>query len=160
MTLRCKEQKRKLFHTSVYESELQLKKLYIQTCKRLPAYGCKVYQVKELLRGKTKKKVYQVKYLLRGKTKKKVRHYLSKHVMICQVYQVKYLLRGKTEKKVYQVKYLLRGKTEKKVIFIGSEPEPAWRESGKPFRKNHSKYTQLRYEPQPPRYRESSLLQE
>ncbi|XP_067003645.2 1-phosphatidylinositol 4,5-bisphosphate phosphodiesterase epsilon-1 isoform X2 [Anabrus simplex] len=51
-----KEQKRKLFHTSVYESELQLKKLYIQTCKRLPAHGCKVYQVKELLRGKTKKK--------------------------------------------------------------------------------------------------------
>jgi hypothetical protein len=51
------EQKRKLFHTSVYDSELQLKKLYIQTCKRLPAHGCKVYQVKELLRGKTKKKV-------------------------------------------------------------------------------------------------------
>ncbi|GLG95973.1 Protein of unknown function, partial [Gryllus bimaculatus] len=51
-----KEQKRKLFHTSVYESELQLKKLYIQTCKRLPAHSCKVYQVKELLRGKTKKK--------------------------------------------------------------------------------------------------------
>ncbi|KAF6199510.1 hypothetical protein GE061_007536, partial [Apolygus lucorum] len=51
-----KEQKRKLFHTSIYESELQLKKLYIQTCKRLPAHGCKVYQVKELLRGKTKKK--------------------------------------------------------------------------------------------------------
>jgi len=51
------EQKRKLFHTSVYDSEVQLKKLYIQTCKRLPAHGCKVYQVKELLRGKTKKKV-------------------------------------------------------------------------------------------------------
>jgi hypothetical protein len=41
----------------VYDSEVQLKKLYIQTCKRLPAHGCKVYQVKELLRGKTKKKV-------------------------------------------------------------------------------------------------------
>lgn len=52
------EQKRKLFHTSIYESELQLKKLYIQTCRRLPAHGCKVYQVKELLRGKTKKKVF------------------------------------------------------------------------------------------------------
>ncbi|KAF4517551.1 hypothetical protein B566_EDAN005115, partial [Ephemera danica] len=50
------EQKRKLFHTSVYDSEVQLKKLYVQTCKRLPCYGCKVYQVKELLRGKTKKK--------------------------------------------------------------------------------------------------------
>lgn len=54
------EQKRKLFHTSVYESEVQLKKLYIQTCRRLPSYGCKVYQVKELLRGKTKKKVVNV----------------------------------------------------------------------------------------------------
>ncbi|XP_065340527.1 uncharacterized protein LOC135939859 isoform X4 [Cloeon dipterum] len=55
-----KEQKRKLFHTSVYESEVQLKKLYIQTCKRLPCYGCKVYQVKELLRGKTKKKLSNI----------------------------------------------------------------------------------------------------
>ncbi|XP_023235323.1 uncharacterized protein LOC111634715 isoform X2 [Centruroides sculpturatus] len=51
-----KEQKRKLFHSPVYESELHLKKLYIQTCKRLPAYGCKMFQVKEFLRGKTKKK--------------------------------------------------------------------------------------------------------
>ncbi|CAM1326028.1 PLCE1 (predicted) [Pycnogonum litorale] len=51
-----KEQKRKLFHTSVYESELHLKKLYILSCKRLPAYGCKTYQVKELVRSKTKKK--------------------------------------------------------------------------------------------------------
>lgn len=30
--------------------------MYIQTCKRLPAYGCKVFQVKELLRGKTKRR--------------------------------------------------------------------------------------------------------
>ena len=51
------EQKRKLFHTSVYDSEVQLKKLYIQTCRRLPAHGCRLYHVKELLRGKTKKKV-------------------------------------------------------------------------------------------------------
>uniref|UniRef100_T1IQR7 Phosphoinositide phospholipase C n=1 Tax=Strigamia maritima TaxID=126957 RepID=T1IQR7_STRMM len=50
------EQKRKLFHTSVYESETQLKKLYVQTCHRLPAFGCQMYQVKELLRGRTKKK--------------------------------------------------------------------------------------------------------
>ncbi|GIY69208.1 hypothetical protein CDAR_370871 [Caerostris darwini] len=48
-----KEQKRKLFHSRVYENELHLKKLYIQNCKRLPAYGCRVYQVKE----RTKKKV-------------------------------------------------------------------------------------------------------
>lgn len=40
----------------MYESELQLKKLYIQTCKRLPAYGCRIFQVKELLRGKTKRR--------------------------------------------------------------------------------------------------------
>lgn len=51
------EQKRKLFHTSIYESEIQLKKLYIQTCRRLPAFHCKVFQVKELMRGKTKKRV-------------------------------------------------------------------------------------------------------
>ncbi|CAL1293730.1 unnamed protein product [Larinioides sclopetarius] len=48
-----KDQKRKLFHSRVYENELHLKKLYIQNCKRLPAYGCRVYQVKE----RTKKKV-------------------------------------------------------------------------------------------------------
>ncbi|XP_064469144.1 uncharacterized protein LOC135383352 [Ornithodoros turicata] len=51
-----KEQKRKLFHSPLYESEIHLKKLYIQTCKRLPVYGCRVFQVKELLRGKTKKR--------------------------------------------------------------------------------------------------------
>nr|CAD7261340.1 unnamed protein product [Timema shepardi] len=96
------EQKRKLFHTSVYESELQLKKLYIQTCKRLPAYGCKVYQVKELLRGKTKKKV---------------RHYLSKHVMICLVYQVKYLLRGKTKKKATR----LLGLGAEKIVLLDNK---------------------------------------
>ncbi|KAL1460729.1 hypothetical protein WDU94_012681, partial [Cyamophila willieti] len=51
------DQKRKLFHSSIYESEIQLKKLYVHNCKRLPAYGCKIYQVKELLRKtKTKQK--------------------------------------------------------------------------------------------------------
>ncbi|XP_023223275.1 1-phosphatidylinositol 4,5-bisphosphate phosphodiesterase epsilon-1-like isoform X2 [Centruroides sculpturatus] len=55
-----KEHKRKLFHTSVYESEIHLKKLYTQTCKRLPAYGCRIFQVKELLRGKTKKKANRI----------------------------------------------------------------------------------------------------
>ncbi|XP_035226303.1 1-phosphatidylinositol 4,5-bisphosphate phosphodiesterase epsilon-1-like isoform X2 [Stegodyphus dumicola] len=53
MSKAIKEQKRKLFHSLVYENELHLKKLYIQNCKRLPAYGCRVYQVKE----RTKKKV-------------------------------------------------------------------------------------------------------
>ncbi|XP_022238999.1 1-phosphatidylinositol 4,5-bisphosphate phosphodiesterase epsilon-1-like [Limulus polyphemus] len=51
-----KEQKRKLFHSPLYESEIHLKKLYTQTCKRLPSYGCQMFQVKELLRGKTKKR--------------------------------------------------------------------------------------------------------
>nr|XP_054933838.1 1-phosphatidylinositol 4,5-bisphosphate phosphodiesterase epsilon-1-like [Dermacentor andersoni] len=55
-----KEQKRKLFHSPLYESEIHLKKLYIQTCKRLPSYGCHVFQVKELLRGKTKKRAHRV----------------------------------------------------------------------------------------------------
>lgn len=34
-----------------------MKKLYVQTCKRLPAYGCKIVPVKELVHGKTLKKV-------------------------------------------------------------------------------------------------------
>ncbi|ROT68308.1 1-phosphatidylinositol-4,5-bisphosphate phosphodiesterase epsilon-1 [Penaeus vannamei] len=51
-----KEQKRKLFHTPLYDSEVALKKLYIQTVRRLPAFACHLHQVKELLRGKTKKK--------------------------------------------------------------------------------------------------------
>ncbi|XP_064077346.1 1-phosphatidylinositol 4,5-bisphosphate phosphodiesterase epsilon-1-like isoform X2 [Macrobrachium nipponense] len=51
-----KEQKRKLFHTPLYDSEVALKKLYIQTVRRLPAYSCNLHHVKELLRGKTKKK--------------------------------------------------------------------------------------------------------
>ena len=51
------EQKRKLFHTPVYDSEVALKKLYVQTVRRLPAFSCNLHHVKELLRGKTKKKV-------------------------------------------------------------------------------------------------------
>uniref|UniRef100_A0A914V7P7 FERM central domain-containing protein n=1 Tax=Plectus sambesii TaxID=2011161 RepID=A0A914V7P7_9BILA len=51
-----KERKRKLFHSQVYESELGMKKLYIQTAKKLPAYGCKVFQVKELVHGRTLRK--------------------------------------------------------------------------------------------------------
>lgn len=45
-----------MFHTPIYESEQQLKKLYIQTCKRLPAFGCRIFQVKELLHGKTSRR--------------------------------------------------------------------------------------------------------
>ncbi|KHJ96951.1 hypothetical protein OESDEN_03081 [Oesophagostomum dentatum] len=52
-----KERKRKLFHSKVYEDEIAMKKLYIQTAKRLAAYGCKVFQVKELLHGRTLRKV-------------------------------------------------------------------------------------------------------
>lgn len=52
----CQEQKRKLFHSQIYENEIQLKKLYIQTCKRLPAYGCQMFQVKEILKGKTSRR--------------------------------------------------------------------------------------------------------
>nr|CAD7440602.1 unnamed protein product [Timema bartmani] len=37
------------------------------------------------------------------------------------------------------------------VEFRGSEPSVAWRESGKPLRKNHSQFTQLRFEPRSPR---------
>ena len=53
-TLRLvRESKRKLFHSQLYESERQMKQLYIQTCKRLPAYGSKVFPVKEILHGST-----------------------------------------------------------------------------------------------------------
>ncbi|KAK4312307.1 hypothetical protein Pmani_016237, partial [Petrolisthes manimaculis] len=51
-----KEHRRKLFHTSLYDSEVALKRLYIQTVRRLPAFPCRLHHVKELLRGKTKKK--------------------------------------------------------------------------------------------------------
>ena len=47
----------KLWHTPYYDNELKLKQLYIKICKNLPAYGCKLYQVKELLGANNKKKV-------------------------------------------------------------------------------------------------------
>uniref|UniRef100_A0A915DR90 Ras-GEF domain-containing protein n=1 Tax=Ditylenchus dipsaci TaxID=166011 RepID=A0A915DR90_9BILA len=50
----------KLFHSHIYESELGMKKLYIQTAKKLPAYGCKVFQVKELLHGRTLRKTVRL----------------------------------------------------------------------------------------------------
>jgi len=51
------ETKRKLFHSSVYESEAQLKRLYIQTCHRLPAFNCHLFHVREIVNVHTKKKV-------------------------------------------------------------------------------------------------------
>lgn len=39
------EKKRKLFHSKIFDSEMEMKRLYIQTCKRLPAYGSRVFQV-------------------------------------------------------------------------------------------------------------------
>ncbi|CAK5086551.1 unnamed protein product [Meloidogyne enterolobii] len=51
-----RERKRKLFHSQIYESEQAMKRLYVQTARKLPAYGCKVYQVKELLHGRTLRK--------------------------------------------------------------------------------------------------------
>ena len=52
-----KEKQTKLWHTPYYDNELKLKQLYIKICKNLPAYGCKLYQVKELLGTNNKKKV-------------------------------------------------------------------------------------------------------
>lgn len=54
--LNLQEQKRKLFHSQIYDNSLELKKLYIQTCKRLPAYGCELFEVKEIIRTRTTRK--------------------------------------------------------------------------------------------------------
>ncbi|KAH3786899.1 hypothetical protein DPMN_165014, partial [Dreissena polymorpha] len=51
------EKQKKLWHTPFYDSEIQLKRLYIKLCKNLPGYGCKLYNVKEILKGNTQKKV-------------------------------------------------------------------------------------------------------
>ncbi|KAI6195032.1 hypothetical protein M3Y96_01188100 [Aphelenchoides besseyi] len=55
-----RERKRKLFHSQIYESETAMKKLYIQTAKKLPAFNCKVFQVKELLHGRTLRKTVRL----------------------------------------------------------------------------------------------------
>ncbi|XP_041369675.1 1-phosphatidylinositol 4,5-bisphosphate phosphodiesterase epsilon-1-like [Gigantopelta aegis] len=52
-----KEKKKKLWHTPYYENEVKLKQLYIKICKNLPTYGCKLFCVKEILRGNTQKKI-------------------------------------------------------------------------------------------------------
>ncbi|KAH9518378.1 hypothetical protein Btru_016595 [Bulinus truncatus] len=51
------DKQKKLWHTPYYENEVKLKQLYIRICKNLPSYGCKLFQVKEILRGNTQKKV-------------------------------------------------------------------------------------------------------
>uniref|UniRef100_A0A914I8L9 Phosphoinositide phospholipase C n=1 Tax=Globodera rostochiensis TaxID=31243 RepID=A0A914I8L9_GLORO len=55
-----RERKRKLFHSQLYENEQAMKRLYIQTAKKLPAFGCKVFQVKELLHGHTLRKTVRL----------------------------------------------------------------------------------------------------
>ncbi|CAL1528798.1 unnamed protein product, partial [Lymnaea stagnalis] len=47
------DKQKKLWHTPYYENEVKLKQLYIKICKNLPSYGCKLFQVKEILRGNT-----------------------------------------------------------------------------------------------------------
>ncbi|XP_052770885.1 1-phosphatidylinositol 4,5-bisphosphate phosphodiesterase epsilon-1-like [Mya arenaria] len=51
------DKQKKLWHTPFYDSEVQLKRLYIKISKNLPGYGCKLYHVKEVLKGNTQKKV-------------------------------------------------------------------------------------------------------
>lgn len=51
------EKQKKLWHAPYYDSEMKLKQQYIKICKNLPTFGCKLYQVKELLRGNAQKKV-------------------------------------------------------------------------------------------------------
>jgi hypothetical protein len=48
-----RDKKRKLFHTQIYEDELEMKKLYIQSAKKLPGYGNKFRF----------KKISQIKYV-------------------------------------------------------------------------------------------------
>uniref|UniRef100_A0A915IXH2 Ras-GEF domain-containing protein n=1 Tax=Romanomermis culicivorax TaxID=13658 RepID=A0A915IXH2_ROMCU len=54
--IRASDHKRKLFHSKFYDNEKAMKRFYVQMFKRLPAYGCKIFTVKELLHGKTIKK--------------------------------------------------------------------------------------------------------
>ncbi|XP_060069522.1 uncharacterized protein LOC132549598 [Ylistrum balloti] len=60
--IRCiiQEKQKQLWHTPYYDSEIKLKQQYIKICKNLPSFGCKLYQVKELLRGNTQKKAVRL----------------------------------------------------------------------------------------------------
>uniref|UniRef100_A0A1I8HPE4 FERM domain-containing protein n=1 Tax=Macrostomum lignano TaxID=282301 RepID=A0A1I8HPE4_9PLAT len=52
----AKEKHNKLWHTPFYDNELKLKQMYVKLCKKLPSYGCKIYQVKEIQRGNLQRK--------------------------------------------------------------------------------------------------------
>lgn len=51
------ELKKLRIDTVINDTESQLKRTYIERCKRLPAFGCNIYFVKEVQRGRTKTKV-------------------------------------------------------------------------------------------------------
>lgn len=57
------EKQKKLWHTPYYDNELKLKQLYTRICRNLPAYNCKLYQMKQLLRENSSKKVSHLLYL-------------------------------------------------------------------------------------------------
>ena len=49
-----------LWHTDCYENEVKLKQWYIKICKNLPSFGCKLYPIRPLRRGNSKRKVSQL----------------------------------------------------------------------------------------------------
>ena len=51
------EKQTKLWHTPYYDNEQKLKQLYMKISKNLPAYDCKLYSVKELVRAKKRVRV-------------------------------------------------------------------------------------------------------
>ena len=57
------EKQTKLWHTTYYDNEVKLKQLYVKICYKLPAHGCKLFDVKEVLSGggNTSKKVERVR---------------------------------------------------------------------------------------------------
>ena len=55
--LLLQEKHKKLWHTPFYDNEMKLKQLYIKLCHKLPGCGCKLFQVKEILRGNIHRKV-------------------------------------------------------------------------------------------------------
>ena len=56
----CQEKQMQLWHTPYYDNEIKLKQLYIKICKNLPSYGCKLYPIRQLRRGSSKRKVSQL----------------------------------------------------------------------------------------------------
>ena len=51
------EKQRKLWHTPYYDNEMKLKQLYVKICKNLPAYGSKLFMIRNMRKGNAKKKV-------------------------------------------------------------------------------------------------------